>query len=177
MGEHMPTSKNEARAWLDQQEATDRKNGRVIDKVMVALPKELTSRQQAAQFFLERVAPVAGAMLKERAAKDFLSHAQEAGKAIREREALRLAQERQRELERAQRAEKQQQERNRGPTRGPSRGGGMALAFWRRLPPCSSLAGTSAPAIAEPAQPIGWSLPRTTAFTASSALESRNIRL
>jgi hypothetical protein len=38
----------EARAWLDDQEAADRKNARVIDKVMLALPRELTAEQQAA---------------------------------------------------------------------------------------------------------------------------------
>lgn len=37
-----------ARAWLDDQEAADRKNARVIDKVMLALPRELTAEQQAA---------------------------------------------------------------------------------------------------------------------------------
>lgn len=37
-----------ARAWLDDQEAADRKNARVVDKVMLALPRELTAEQQAA---------------------------------------------------------------------------------------------------------------------------------
>jgi len=37
----------EARAWLDAQEAGERKNGRVIDKLMLALPRELTPAQRA----------------------------------------------------------------------------------------------------------------------------------
>lgn len=41
VGEHMPTERNAARDWLNQQEASDRKNARVIDKVMLALPREL----------------------------------------------------------------------------------------------------------------------------------------
>ena len=32
-------------AWLDEQEQGDRKNARVIDKVVVALPIELTHEQ------------------------------------------------------------------------------------------------------------------------------------
>jgi hypothetical protein len=47
MGEHMPTDRHQARAWLDEREATDRKNGRVIDKLMVALPVELDAAQRA----------------------------------------------------------------------------------------------------------------------------------
>lgn len=39
-------SGGQARAWLDEQEAGDRKNGRVIDKVMVAIPRELSAEQQ-----------------------------------------------------------------------------------------------------------------------------------
>lgn len=36
-----------ARKWLDEQEQRERKNGRVITKVMVALPHELTDAQRA----------------------------------------------------------------------------------------------------------------------------------
>ena len=46
MAARMPAARpgqrgGEARAWVDQVESTDRKNGRVIDKIMVALPLEL----------------------------------------------------------------------------------------------------------------------------------------
>lgn len=52
MAERMPSASpgqrgGEARSWLDAQEVADRKNARVIDKVMLALPKELTPKQQA----------------------------------------------------------------------------------------------------------------------------------
>jgi hypothetical protein len=52
MAERMPSAGKgqrggEARVWLDAQEAADRKNARVIDKVMLALPRELTAEQQA----------------------------------------------------------------------------------------------------------------------------------
>jgi hypothetical protein len=43
---HMPADRHKARAWLDKQENEDRKNARVIDKVMVALPIELSHRQR-----------------------------------------------------------------------------------------------------------------------------------
>jgi hypothetical protein len=46
MAERMPLDPLEARAWLDHQEATDRKNARVIDKVIIALPIELTHEQR-----------------------------------------------------------------------------------------------------------------------------------
>jgi len=46
MAERMPSDPLEARAWLDHQEAIDRKNARVIDKVMIALPIELTHEQR-----------------------------------------------------------------------------------------------------------------------------------
>lgn len=36
----------EARRWLDEQEAGDRKNARVIDKVTIALPRELDAMQR-----------------------------------------------------------------------------------------------------------------------------------
>ena len=51
MAERMPIAEpgmggGQARAWLDNQEAGDRKNGRVVDKVMVAIPRELSADQQ-----------------------------------------------------------------------------------------------------------------------------------
>ena len=48
MAERMPANRNEAQAWLLEQESTSRKNGRVVDKVMVALPLELDPAQRAA---------------------------------------------------------------------------------------------------------------------------------
>ena len=47
LGEHMPTRRDSARAWLDERELSDRKNGRVCDKVFLALPVELDSLQRA----------------------------------------------------------------------------------------------------------------------------------
>jgi hypothetical protein len=47
MGEHMPTDRHQARAWMDEREATDRKNGRVCDKLMLPLPVELDAAQRA----------------------------------------------------------------------------------------------------------------------------------
>lgn len=51
VGERMPVPEpgergGEARTWLDEQEAGDRANARVVDKVMLALPRELTSEQR-----------------------------------------------------------------------------------------------------------------------------------
>lgn len=46
MAAHMPIERNAARAWLDAQEQADRKNARVIDKIMLALPRELDDRQR-----------------------------------------------------------------------------------------------------------------------------------
>lgn len=43
----MPLDRHQARSWLDGQEQTDRKNGRVCDKLMLALPLELTAEQRA----------------------------------------------------------------------------------------------------------------------------------
>jgi len=37
----MPDDPNAARSWLDAQEKTDRKNARIIDRVIMALPREL----------------------------------------------------------------------------------------------------------------------------------------
>lgn len=53
LAERMPSAQagergGEARAWLDAQEAADRKNARVIDKLMLALPCELNAEQQSA---------------------------------------------------------------------------------------------------------------------------------
>lgn len=53
LGDHMPippagTKGGPARAWLDEQEETDRKNARVIDKLMLALPLELDGQQRVA---------------------------------------------------------------------------------------------------------------------------------
>ncbi len=47
MGEHIPTDRHQARTWMDEREAADRKNGRVIDKLMVALPLEMDGQQRA----------------------------------------------------------------------------------------------------------------------------------
>lgn len=51
IGEHMPipdvgSRGGPARKWLDEQEAADRKNARVIDKLTLALPHELNPEQQ-----------------------------------------------------------------------------------------------------------------------------------
>ena len=46
LAERMPQERHEARAWIDRAEANDRKNGRVCDKVMVALPRELDVEQR-----------------------------------------------------------------------------------------------------------------------------------
>jgi hypothetical protein len=43
----MPASPAEARTWMDRQEAGDRKNARVMDKVRLALPRELSHQQRA----------------------------------------------------------------------------------------------------------------------------------
>jgi len=47
LGARMPTEREALYAWLDAQEDGDRQNARVIDKVMVALPIELTHAQRA----------------------------------------------------------------------------------------------------------------------------------
>ncbi|MCA9834120.1 MAG: MobA/MobL family protein [Thermomicrobiales bacterium] len=46
VSEHMPTDPNDARAWMNRAEMGDRKNARVIDKVRIALPRELTPEQR-----------------------------------------------------------------------------------------------------------------------------------
>lgn len=57
IGEHMPTERNQARTWLDEQEAGERKNARVIDKLTIALPVELTpeQRREAVEVFARSV--------------------------------------------------------------------------------------------------------------------------
>ena len=47
LGEHMPTGRQASQAWLDAQELADRKNARVIDKVLLALPIELDAAERA----------------------------------------------------------------------------------------------------------------------------------
>ena len=42
----MPAGRHEARAWLQEQEHSSRKNERMIDKIMGALPRELSREQQ-----------------------------------------------------------------------------------------------------------------------------------
>lgn len=53
----MPTRPAKARAWLDEAKQADRKNARVIDKIMVALPLELDAAQREAliRVFLHRL--------------------------------------------------------------------------------------------------------------------------
>ncbi len=53
----MPGERNAARRWLDQEERRDRQNARVIDKLTVALPRELDALQRRGLVtaFAERV--------------------------------------------------------------------------------------------------------------------------
>ena len=44
---HMPDEAVEARTWMDNRERAMRKNARVIDKIRIALPRELTDVQRA----------------------------------------------------------------------------------------------------------------------------------
>lgn len=57
IGQHMPMRPAKARAWLDEAEQADRKNARVIDKIMVALPLELDAAQREAliRVFIRRL--------------------------------------------------------------------------------------------------------------------------
>ena len=57
LGERMPTERNAARRWLDWEERRDRKNARVIDKLTVALPREMNplQRRRLVKAFAERV--------------------------------------------------------------------------------------------------------------------------
>ena len=56
-GERMPTDRQKLKSWLHKEELADRKNARVIDKVMVALPRELTpeEREQLIRDYCEDV--------------------------------------------------------------------------------------------------------------------------
>jgi len=70
LAERMPTARigsrgGAARKWLDEQEQADRKNGRVVTKVMVALPHELTDQQRAdlVRAFCERMTAGRGSWL------------------------------------------------------------------------------------------------------------------
>jgi MobA/MobL family protein len=47
LAQHMPEDPNAARAFLDAGERNDRKNARVVDKIRVALPRELSAEQRA----------------------------------------------------------------------------------------------------------------------------------
>jgi len=53
----MPEERNAARRWLDREERQDRQNARIIDKITVALPRELNARQRRGlvAVFSERV--------------------------------------------------------------------------------------------------------------------------
>ena len=50
MGQNMPVPRpgrvRRTRAWMDRQERADRKNARVIDKIMLALPRELDAERR-----------------------------------------------------------------------------------------------------------------------------------
>lgn len=46
--EHMPSDAQEARTWMDAYERDARKNARLLSKVRIALPRELTHEQNAA---------------------------------------------------------------------------------------------------------------------------------
>lgn len=48
LAEHMPTEQKAARNWMDVRERALRSNGRVIDKIRLALPRELDEDQRAA---------------------------------------------------------------------------------------------------------------------------------
>ena len=47
LSRHMPDDPVQARTWMDNQERLSRKNARVIDKLRIALPRELTDSQRA----------------------------------------------------------------------------------------------------------------------------------
>jgi hypothetical protein len=57
IGQRMPTERGALMAWLDDQEQGDRKNARVIDKVVLALPIELSHEENLSllQNFGERM--------------------------------------------------------------------------------------------------------------------------
>ena len=56
-GSRMPVDPDKAERWFRSEEKTDRKNARICDKVMIALPKELDAEQRVAlvRDFAERV--------------------------------------------------------------------------------------------------------------------------
>lgn len=58
IGQGMPFSPSAARRWLNEAEQSDRKNARVIDKIMLALPLELdaTQRETLIRAFLQALA-------------------------------------------------------------------------------------------------------------------------
>ena len=47
LGERMPVDRLETRRWLDDREKSLRKNARVADKILIALPRELHPLQRA----------------------------------------------------------------------------------------------------------------------------------
>ena len=47
LAQHMPADHHNARNWIDGAERAMRKNGRVVDKIRIALPRELTEEQRA----------------------------------------------------------------------------------------------------------------------------------
>ena len=48
IAEHMPRDPMEARNWMDRAERASRKNARVLDKIRIALPRELDEAQRVA---------------------------------------------------------------------------------------------------------------------------------
>ena len=48
MAGHMPATRRQAIAWLKREERDDRKNARVVDKLVLALPRELSAVHQHA---------------------------------------------------------------------------------------------------------------------------------
>jgi hypothetical protein len=48
VAQHMPDEVREARTWMDNRERALRKNARVIDKLRIALPRELDEKQRTA---------------------------------------------------------------------------------------------------------------------------------
>ena len=54
---HMPDGRTAVQGWLNEQEESDRKNARVIEKIMAALPKELhpLQRQKLVRRYCERI--------------------------------------------------------------------------------------------------------------------------
>lgn len=47
MAEHMPDRQGPAMRWMDAQEQAARKNARLVDKIIIALPRELDAEQRA----------------------------------------------------------------------------------------------------------------------------------